>query len=765
MASLGKIARRTFLIGSSAIVATTAGGATIGYYMYHKPDENPLPDVASKNEKVFTPYVRISADNTITVIVPRAEMGQGVSTTLAAMVAEELDVHIDQIRVEHGPHASAYYNEQVVAGIAPAAEISEGFIPETMRDLFGASGRILGVQVTGGSSSTRDAFERMRLAGAMAREVLKLAAAVKLGVDATTLESAGAVVTDPASGQSVTYGELAADAAGLELPDDVQLRPAIEWKLLGKPQPRTDILPKVTGAPIFGIDVDLPGMVYGTVKMCPRFGAKALSADFSEAEALADVKKIIELDTPSGSGFGVIAANTWAAFRAAEAIEVEWGEAPHQLEMADIEQEITNALTGSGYSLRDDGDVESELADTPRAQIVEAEYFAPYLAHACMEPMNATAQFKNGRLEIWAPTQIPSVAVFVTANALDISMSDVTLHVTSLGGGFGRRLESDFIVYAALMARETDGRPIKVTWSREEDIRHDTYRPIAAGRFRGRVGNDGLPIAVDMLIASPSIFKSMVGRILPIIPDAAFAALPERLLTEGAFDQPYTIQNYRVTGIDASLPVPVGFWRSVGHSFNGYFHECFLDEMAHAGGVDPVEMRKKLLRDHPVAVKVVEKAAEMSGWVKDIRPDRAKGFAFAYSFGSWVAQVVEIAEIDDEIRIEKMWIAADVGTALDPSIIEAQLISGAIFGLSSALMQEITFADGIVEQSNFHDFDAMRINQAPEFEVAILENAPDMGGVGEIGTPPAAPALANAVFALTGKRIRRLPLSREIRFV
>lgn len=764
MASLGKIARRTFLIGSSAIVATTAGGAAIGYYLYHKPDENPLPDVASEDEKVFTPYIRISADNTITVIVPRAEMGQGVSTTLAAMVAEELDVRIDQIRVEHGPHASAYYNEQVVAGIAPAAEISEGFIPETMRDLFGASGRILGVQVTGGSSSTRDAFERMRLAGAMAREMLKSAAAVKLGVEAGTLESARAVVTDPASGQSMTYGELAADAAGLQLPDNVQLRPATEWKLLGKPQPRTDTLAKVTGAPIFGIDVDLPGMVYGTVKMCPRFGAKALSADFSEAEALADVKKIIELDTPSGSGFGVIAANTWAAFRAAEAIEVEWGEAPYQLEMADIEQEITNALTGSGYSLRDDGDVESELADTPRAPIVEAEYFVPYLAHACMEPMNATAQYKDGKLEIWAPTQIPSVAVFVAANALDISMSDVTLHVTSLGGGFGRRLESDFIVYAALMARETDGRPIKVTWSREEDIRHDTYRPIAAGRFRGRVGNNGLPIAVDMRIASPSIFKSMVGRILPIIPDVAFAALPERLLTEGAFDQPYTIPNYKVTGIDAPLPVPVGFWRSVGHSFNGYFHECFMDEMANAGGIDPVEMRLRLFGDLP-AIKVVEKVAEMSAWGQAARPGKAKGFAFAYSFGSWVAQVVEIAEIDDEIRIEKMWIAADIGTGLDPSIIESQLISGAIFGLSSALMQEITFTDGMVEQSNFHDFEAMRINQAPKFEVAILENAPDMGGVGEIGTPPAAPALANAVFALTGKRIRRLPLSREIRFV
>ena len=301
---------------------------------------------------------------------------------------------------------------------------------------------------------------------------------------------------------------------------------------------------------------------------------------------------------------------------------------------------------------------------------------------------------------------------------------------------------------------------MKVIWTREEDTRHDVYRPAAAGKFQARLGDDGLPVAIDMKIASPSTIASTLRRTFPSLSPVG----PDKTIVEGSFDQPYVVPNYRVTAVPAQLSVPVGFWRSVGNSYNGFFHEAFMDEIATAGKTDPVDLRRKLMAAHPTAVKVVEKVAEMSKWGEALPAGKARGFAFTLSFGSWVGEVVQVADTPSGIRIEKVWIAADVGTAIDPGIIEAQLVSGAIYGLSAAMGQEITFADGMVEQSNFHDFDAMRIFQCPAFEVAILENYHKMGGVGEVATPPAMPALANAVFALTGKRIRSLPLSKEVNF-
>jgi isoquinoline 1-oxidoreductase beta subunit len=502
-------------------------------------------------------------------------------------------------------------------------------------------------------------------------------------------------------------------------------------------------------------------MLFGTVKMSPRFWSTIASADTSKAEEIPGVVKIVRLASTYGHGFGIIAENTWAAFRAADAIVVRWSEPEYPADSKAISGRLQDALASSGgSSLRDDGNVDTAFADVQRGRLIEAAYEVPYLAHACMEPMNATARLKDGVLEVWSGNQMPTITRQLCASATGIDEGRVRVHTTCLGGGFGRRVEMDYSIYAALLAQETGGRPVKVTWSREEDIQHDVYRPPAAGRFRARLGENGLPVAVEMRIATPSLLKSVMRRTFPFLSPMG----PERNLTEGAFDQPYTIANYRVTGIPADISVPVGFWRSVGNSFNGFFHECFMDEIAEAGGIDPVEMRLKLMARYPTAVKVVEKVAAMSGWGVPAAHGRAKGLAFTLSFGGWVGEVVQVADTPDGVRVEKVWIAADVGPALDPRIIEAQLISGAIFGLSSAIGQEITFADGMVEQSNFHDFDAMRLNQCPEFEVAILENAAKMGGVGEIGTPPAIPALANAVAALTGKRVRRLPLGREITF-
>jgi isoquinoline 1-oxidoreductase beta subunit len=757
MANWGKITRRTLLFGAAAV----AGGAAFGYYYVRKPYPNPLEGKVAEGERTFNPYVKIAADNTITVIAPRAEMGQGISTTLAAMVAEELDVGLDKIKVEHGPASWAYYNSAMLEEGGPFAVYDEGFIPEATRTAMGAVGKVLGLQGTGGSSSTRDGFVKMREAGASARLMLVAAAAAKLGVPATELETADATIIHKPSGRSLTYGEVAADAALLDVSSEPALRDKSQWKLLGKPQMRVDMLAKVTGAPIFGIDVTLPEMLYGTVKLSPRFWVAPAGSDLSKAEKMPGVVKIVPLATTYGHGFGVIATNTWAAFKAAEAIEAEWGAPEYPLDSDAIAKALTDSLASQeGSVMRDDGDVDTAFADAPRDRIVEAEYSVPYLAHTAMEPMNATARFNDGVLDLWCGNQAPTIFRQLCAGVLGIEQEKVNVHTSSLGGGFGRRVEVDFALFATLMAKETEGKPIKVVWTREQDIQMDAYRPPARAKLQARVGDSGIPVALDMTIAAPSIMASLMRRLFPSLSPMG----PDKTITDGAHNQPYTIENYRVTGVPAPVTVPVGSWRSVGCSINGFFNECFLDEIAVAGKLDPVEMRKTLMADFPAAVKVVEKAAAMSNWGEELPEGKAKGFAFALSFGSWVAEVVQIAETPSGIRIEKVWIAADVGTAIDPGIIEAQLISGAIYGLSAAMMQEITLSDGAVEQSNFHDYDAIRINQCPAFEVAILENFHKMGGVGEVGTPPAAPALANAIFALTGKRIRSLPLNKEVSF-
>ncbi len=757
MASIGKIARRTFLIGAAAI----AGGVAVGYWYYRRPYPNPLEGELAEGEATFNPFVKIAADNTITVIAPRAEMGQGIATSLATLVAEELDVPLYAVTVEHGPASWAYFNTAMFAEGGPFAFYDEGMIAEMARGAMGGLGKILGLQGTGGSSSIRDGFDKMREAGAATRAMLLAAAAARLDVPVEELTTRDAAIRHEPSGRSVTYGEVAAAAAAMDAPTSVTLKDRKDWKILGKPQKRIDMLAKVTGAPIFGIDVDLPDMLYGTVLMSPRFGAKPVRSDISKAEKMPGVVKVVPIDTTYGAGFGVVANNTWAAFRAAEAIDVEWGPAAYPADSAAISAALRDALaSGSGSALRDDGDVDTAFADAPRERMIEADYEVPYLAHTCMEPMNATARLKDGILELWSPNQMPTLTRQLCAGLAGVEQDRVKVHTTYMGGGFGRRGEMDFSMYATLLARETDGRPVKVTWTREEDIRHDLYRPAAAGRFEARLGDDGMPVAIDMRIAAPSIVASVLRRTFPSISPVG----PDKTIAEGSHDQPYTIPNYRVSAVPADISIPVGFWRSVGNSYNGFFHECFLDEIAAAGKVDPVEMRRRLMASYPAAVKVVDKVAQMARWGEPLVAGRAKGFAFTLSFGAWVGEVVQVADTPSGIRIEKMWIAADVGTAIDPGIIEAQLVSGAVYGLSSALGQEISFADGAVEQSNFHDYDALRISQCPEFEVAILENFHKMGGVGEIATPPAPAALANAVFALTGKRARRLPLARDFTF-
>lgn len=755
MSALRKIARRTFLVGSAAI----AGGVAFGVYAYRRPFDNPLE--AAEGEAVFNPYIKIAADETITVIVPRAEMGQGVTTTLAALVAEELDVALPAITVEHGPAASAYANTAMLAEGLPFPAYDQSFLAEAARGGMEIAGKFLALQVTGGSTSTIDAFDKMREAGAAARETLKQAAANRWGVDAGTLQTADARVSDPSSGQSASYGELALEAATLPAVRSVKLRDPSQWKLLGKPQPRTDMRAKVTGAPIFGTDVRLPDMLHATIRMNPHFGGRMLRMEPQRALELEGVISVIPIDHALGRGFAVVADNTWRAFKAADLVEVEWEKGSFPDDEAGIWRVMRDTLEGNdGSAGRNDGDIDVAFADAPRERVLSAEYSVPFLAHATMEPMNATAQLKDGQLDIWAPNQSPNLVQTVAARAVGLEAQACRVHTTFLGGGFGRRGDVDYAVLAALVARETGGLPVKVTWTREEDVTHDMYRPAALGQFRALFGSDGMPQAIDMKIASPSVIGSVVPRFFPNISPPG----PDISIVDGSYNQPYALDHYRVSGIKVPLSIPVGFWRSVGNSFNGFFHECFLDEIAFNGGLDPLEMRLKLMQPWPVATALLEKVAEMSEWRRPAPRGRARGLAFTLSFGTWVAQVVEIEETVRGIRITDVWCAADGGLVLDPEIFKDQISSGIVFGLSSAMGQEITFTDGRVMQSNFHDFDAMRIHQCPTIHVELLANSPRMGGAGEPGTPPAVPALANAVFALTGMRARRMPLSRYVVF-
>lgn len=744
----GRIARRAFLIGSAAIV----GGVAFGVWQARRPLENPLDP--GPGGAALTPYVLIDREG-IGIIVPRAEMGQGVHTTLAALVAEELDVDLADVRVLHGPAAQAYYNGALIHAALPFKDYALSGWQERVQDIAEVAPRLLGLQITGGSSSTIDAFDKMRHAGAVAREALKSVAAGRFGVARADLTTDKGRVTAP-DGRSLAYGDLAKEAAGQPLPEDVALRDPSRWRLLGRSQPRSDMLAKVTGRAAFGIDTRLPGMRFATVRMNPHLGGAMLRLDAEAARGMPGVEAVIDL----GAGFAIVASNTWLAMQAADAVAVDWAPAPYPPDTGAMFDEIARALDESPNStLRDDGDAAAALAGQGGGDVISAEYRVPFLAHATMEPMNATARLTGGALEIWCGTQAPTLVRDKAAAALGLKPGAVTVHTTFLGGGFGRRGETDFAVQAARVAAALPGVPVNLTWSREEDMRHDFYRPAAMARMRGRVSG-GRAVALDAAIAAPSVTRAAGARITGLA-----APGPDRGAVEGAFDQPYAIPDYRVAGHLVDLDVPVGFWRSVGNSVNGFFHESFVDELAHAAGRDPLEFRLDHVRAvHQPSARVLEAVAEMSDWAAPRRAGVGRGVAFTYSFGTPVAEVIEVVEGPRGIRIARAWVACDPGRALDPGIIEAQMISGLIYGLSAAVGGEITFADGMVEQSNFPDYDALRMHDAPEVAVRILENNQRLGGIGEPGTPPAAPALANALFDLTGMRARELPLNRHFRF-
>ncbi|WP_209509436.1 MULTISPECIES: molybdopterin cofactor-binding domain-containing protein [unclassified Ruegeria] len=738
MGKVVKILRRTFLIGSAAIV----GGVAFGAYYVTRPAANPLKP--GEGQAALNPFVLID-QNGVTLFAPRAEMGQGVKTTWTALIAEELDVDLDQITVLHGPAAAAYYNSALVGEGLPNKGYDISNFQHNLGEALGVLGKTLSLQVTGGSTSMKDGFERMRQAGASARETLKRAAADRLGVDPLELQTASGHVIAP-NGDKIAYSELAEDAAGLE-PVEVPLRDPSEWRYLGRTQPRLDMVGKVTGTAEFGVDVRLPGMKFAAVRMNPKLGGAMNGFDDGAAQSMPGVEKIVDL----GTGVAVIANNTWLANQAVEAIDVDWGDAPYPPETDGIFAKIAEAFDDAPNStMRDDGDV----SVTPEgATEITAEYQVPYLAHATMEPMNATALYTGNALELWCGNQAPTLIQFRVANTANLDTDAVQIHTTYLGGGFGRRGELDFGEIATKVAMAMPGTPVQTTWSREEDMRHDYYRPGAIARMRGAV-HDGKAVMIDGKASSQSPTQQAVERYTGF-PGGG----PDKVLVEGFFNQPYAVPNYRMSGHIADLAVPVGFWRSVGNSHNGFFHETFMDEMAHAAGRDPLEFRLELMKsEHAPSAGCLEAVKEMSGWTGKTPDGVGRGVAFTYSFGTPVAQVIEVVDEDGTIRINKAWIACDMGLALDPDNVKAQMFGGMIYGLSAACYGEITFADGEAEQFNFPDYDAIRMHTAPQVEVRVLETNRHMGGAGEPGTPPSMPALGNALFDLTGERARSLPL-------
>lgn len=739
MSRLGTIARRTFLIGSAAIL----GGVAFGTYAYRKPHANPI---AGAGIGAITPYVLIDPQG-VTIITPRAEMGQGIQSTLAALVAEELDLPWDQVRVMHGPPAAAYYNAAMLEEGVPFAPTDESWLAETARSAMAIPAKFLALQITGGSTSIPDGYDKMRAAGAMARVALVQAAARRLGVGADTLITKGGAVI-AADGTAIPYTDLAVEAAESPLPDVPPLKSRADWTLLGTSLPRVDMVEKSTGTATFAGDIRLPGMRFATVRMNPAIGAAMNSFDATAALALPGVEQVIAL----GNGVAVVGTTTWAAMQGAAAVSFDWATAAYPATSDEMRSQIAAAFTPETIdaTARDDGDVTQSAG-----QSLKAEYHVPPLAHATMEPMQATAHLEDGHLTVWVGTQAPGFARKAAAKAAGVAEDNVTLHTTLMGGGFGRRSEVDVTVHAATLAAALPGTPVLVTWSREEDMGQGPFRPMATARLSGSV-RDGAIESFGLAIAAPSIMETFGERFgIPM-------AGPDSTLSQGAWEQPYTFPNYRITTHRAPRTVPLGFWRSVGASHNGFFHDCAVDELAHLAGADPLAFRLQHLT-HAPSRAVLDAVAEMSGWGNP-RPNRALGVAFCLSFGVPTAEVIEVEDTPDGIRLTGAWAAVDVGTALDPRNIEAQVSGGMVFGLSAAINGQITFADGQVEQQNYWDYEPLRLHQCPEIQVRILESGGKIRGIGEPGTPPAAPALANALFALTGTRARTLPLSGSFRF-
>ena len=750
MGRLRTIARRTFLIGSAAVV----GGVVFGTYMVRKLHANPLLDGLGDGEAALTPYVRIDAQG-VTLITPRADKGQGAYHAQAVLLAEELDVDLADVRVEPGPPAPAYWNTALAPEAAEFMVPAQGMMRNLTEGALGSVMKVLGIQVTGGSTTIPDGFDKLRAAGASARETLKSAAAEMAGVNTADLSTEAGHVVLP-DGSRVSYADLATKAAEIDPVTDVPLKTPDQWRLIGHPTQRLDIVAKSTGTQAYGIDAEIDGMVHAAVLLNPAQTGPINGYDDSEARQMRGVIDIV----PITGGVGIVADNTWRAFQAAQAIEADWGPAPFPATMEAHWDTLAASFTDAHLdsTKRDDGDVEAALAEAE--DVLETEYRVPYAAHAPLEPINAVVRVDDDAVEVWTGTQIPR---FIQANIAKITGIDadkVTVHVAMMGGSFGHRLEDEVVKQATEIAMQMKGTPVKLTYSREEDMLHDFPRQIAVARMRGTV-KEGQVDTLDLGIAMPSVTVSQLARQGQPSPG------PDSQIVAGAWNAPHDIPNQRVRGYRAPELAPISSWRSVGAASNGFLYNAALDELIHKAGADPLEERLRLSQSHAHARAraVLEAVAEMSDWQGPLGNGRGRGVALTESFGVPCAEIVEVTNSDSGIRIENVWVAAEVGTIVDPVNFENQVMGGVIWGLGHAMNCEITYTDGVADQDNYHAFEGMRLYQTPEIHVRGLEIGNIVRGIGEPSVPPAAPALASAIFAATGIRLREMPFANFVEFV
>ena len=750
--------RRKFLLGTLAASGALVLGWSVLPPRQRLTTARPLP--VGANEAALNGWVRIDADGSVTVMLAKSEMGQGVATSLCMLLADELDADWARVRFEASPIDKIYNNIATVVDGLPVHPDTESRVLDAARWLTAKTMREIGVMMTGGSSSVKDLWLPMREAGASAREMLVNAAARQWNTEPGHCRTENGEVLGPA-GQRAGYGSLAGAAAQLRLPRSPTLKTPAQFKLIGRPTNRIEAASKADGSARFGIDARPEGLLYASVQMCRTLRGRAIRFDAAAAQAMPGVRTVVQFEPSHGGtgGVAVIADQAWRARQAAEVLKIEWdvGELANFHSAEAMEQLARTLDTEKGFAFFTEGDVDVAMGSAVRA--IEAEYRAPYLAHATMEPMNCTVRFDGDRATVWVSTQVPGLARKAAADALGLPTEAVTVHVLLLGGGFGRRLEVDFIAQAATIAKAVPGAPVQTLWSREQDMRHDIYRPACVSRFKAGFDAQGQLVAWQNTSAGQAIVPQVLGRLFGL-PGGG----PDKTTSEGAFDQPYEWPAARIAHAAVALPLQVGFWRSVGHSHQAFFKESFVDEAAHATGTDPLVFRERLLQRHPRHLAVLQAAAKASGWgaASAAAPDGAKaarGIALHESFGSIVAQVAEVSVgADKTIRVHRVWCAIDCGTAVNPAGIVQQMESAIVYGLSAALYGQVDIVNGQVQAGNFHDQPVLRFHEMPAVEVLIVPSSAPPEGVGEPGLPPIAPAVANALFALTGQRLRSLPL-------
>ena len=686
---------------------TSAAGLIVGFWL---PQRGAAQSAASATPAKVNAWVRIAPDDSVTLMIHKSEMGQGTVTSLSQLLAEELECDWKKIRTEFPP-------------IDPA----------------------FGLQGVFGSQSIRSGWMPLRTAGAQAREMLLEAAAQRWSIDKSSCRAADGVITNTANSSKLTFGQVAEAASKLPPPAGTPLKTPGQYKLIGKPMKRLDTPDKVTGRTKFGIDARVPGMVYAAVTRCPVFGGKVASFDAAKAKAIFGVKDVVQIS----NGVAVIADNTWAAFTGAKALEVRWDEGPNAaFNSPGIRRAFTEQTLLPGASARKQGNGAAALDAAVKK--IDAVYEAPFLAHAPMEPLNCTVHVRPDGCDIWASTQMQTGIAGIAQRITGLRPDQIVIHTLYLGGGFGRRAGTDFAAEAIEVAKAIKV-PVKVTWSREHDMQNGNYRPASVTRFAGGLDADDWPLVLTANIACP-----------PMGGGGSFGGGRgggvDSTSVEGIADLRYSIPHMQVDYHSVTGGIPTTYWRAVGYTQNTFFGESFLDEMAAAGRKDPVELRRRLLAGSPRLLGVLNLAAEKAGWGKPLPAGHFHGVALVNNIGSYTAQVAEVSVSGDKLKVHRVVCATDCGQVVNPAIVEQQIRSAIIFGLSAALKGEITIANGRIEQTNFHQYDVVRMDEAPVVDVHIVPSTEAPGGMGEAGVPTIAPAVCNAIFAATGKRVRRLPI-------